>query len=628
MATFPENALTSARMGEIFDLYSPEIDADPFPAYERLREQHPCYWSESGRFWILSRYDDVFKAAQNWETYSSAQGNLVDEIPTRPGATLGTTDPPRHDRLRALTQAAFTKRNLEYLVTPTREIAARALDRIGTQGRFDFVAEYANEITVGILFLMLGLPPPDRDAIRRKVVLSISTDKRIRGRSAEHDRAFQEIGDFIAGEVTVRRQNPQDDLITRLAEAEIDGDRLSEREVVLTTTMFVIAGIESLSSFMSILALNLHDHPEARHRLAQDPGLVAPAIEESLRFNTSAQRFKRVATRDVDLHGQRIRRGDKVVLAFGSANRDWRKFPDPDRYDIDRRPQGHLGFGSGKHFCIGSQLARLVTETAMRDFLARIPHYRLAPEPVQWNSSSNFRMPFALRFEILIDAVRERAKLPHQVAVELRPHIQEQLIRPCPGHRRAVRTPLDQCAVDVGDRQGAHQIGDLVRLEAVRIPGPVEIFVVMQDHVEHFGMQAGGVAQRFVSEFRMGAHDCDFLLAQRRWLFQNLDRDARLAEVMQQAGRGQALLVGRREAETPAERHRDRCDDQAMLERLAVVLANDLEPVRQPVFIDSLDDVGARRLDHLQVGERAGERRGKHVLQGTHADRDAAAICR
>jgi len=168
--------------------------------------------------------------------------------------------------------------------------------------------------------------------------------------------------------------------------------------VVLTTTMFVIAGIESLSSFMSVFALNLHDHPDARRRVAQDPSLVAPAMEESLRFNTSAQRFKRVTTRDVELHGQRMRAGDKVVLAFGSANRDWRKFKEPDRYDIDRRPQGHLGFGSGKHFCIGSQMARLVTETAMREFLGRIPEFHRTTDMVEWNSSSNFRMPVALWF--------------------------------------------------------------------------------------------------------------------------------------------------------------------------------------------------------------------------------------
>ena len=185
-----------------------------------------------------------------------------------------------------------------------------------------------------------------------------------------------------------------------MAEAEIDGDRLSEREVVLTTATFVMAGVELLSSFMSVFALNLCDYPDARRRVTADPALTAPAIEESLRFNTSAQRFKRTATRDVSLHGKTIRAGDKVVLAFGSANRDERKFPNPDVFDIDRRPLGHLGFGSGKHFCLGAQMARLVTEVAMRRFLARVPDYHLAADSLAWNSSSNFRSPTALPFAV------------------------------------------------------------------------------------------------------------------------------------------------------------------------------------------------------------------------------------
>jgi cytochrome P450 len=389
-----------APMAEIFDLYSTEIDANPFPCYERLREQHPCYWSEGGRFWVLSRYEDVFNAAQDWQVFSSAAGNLVDEIPGRPGATLGTTDPPRHDRLRALAQAAFTKRSLEYLVPPTVELAQRALDRIIAARRFDFVADFSTEITVGIIFRMLGLPERDHNEIRRKVILSVSTDKALKGRNAEQDTAFKQVGDFVAEQVESRRRTPQDDLVTHLAEAEIEGDKLSEREVVLTTTMFVIAGVESLSSFMSVFALNLHDHPDVRHRLARDATLVAPAIEESLRFNTSAQRFKRVLTRDLELHGERMRRGDKVVLAYGSANRDWRKFPEPDHYDIDRRPHGHLGFGSGKHFCIGSHMARLVTEAAMTCFLQRTPDYRLLTTRVEWVPSSNFRTPLTLPFEV------------------------------------------------------------------------------------------------------------------------------------------------------------------------------------------------------------------------------------
>src|SRR4029453_4642270 len=347
------------RRMEAFDLYSPEIDADPFPYYEILREQYPCYWSESGKLWILSRYDDIVEAARDWETFSSSQGNMIDELPGRAGATLGTTDPPRHDRLRALSQAAFLGKNVEHLIAPTLEIADRALDRICKSGRFEFINDFSSQITVGLLFRTMGLPERDHADIRRKVILAVSTDKSVKGRNPDNIAAFKELSDFLTAEVAVRRANPRDDLITHLAEAEIDGDRLSEREIVLTTATFVMAGVESLSSFMSMFALNLHDQPDARRRIVANATLIEPAIEESLRFNTSAQRFKRVVMREATFHGQTMRVGDKVALAFGSGNRDGRKFPDPDVYDIGRRPQGHLGFGAGKHFCLGSQMARL-----------------------------------------------------------------------------------------------------------------------------------------------------------------------------------------------------------------------------------------------------------------------------
>jgi len=383
---------------EPFDLYSPAIDADPFPYYRELRDKYPCYWSEDAQLWILSRYDDIVEAARDWQTFSSAQGNMIDELPGRAGATLGTTDPPRHDRLRALSQAAFLKRNLDRLVEPTLEIADRSLERILEQGSFEFINDFSSRITVGLLFRTMGLPERDHAEIRRKVILAVSTDKTVKGRTPEHIAAFKELSDFLSSEVAARRANPTDDLITHLAEAEIDGDRLSEREVVLTTATFVMAGVESLSSFMSMFALNLHDYPDARRRLVADPTMIAPAIEESLRFNTSAQRFKRVVMQEAELHGQKLKVGDKVALAFGSGNRDERRFPDPDTFDIERRPQGHLGFGSGKHFCLGSQMARLVTEVAMRRFLERVPDYHLTVDKVAWNSSSNFRSPTALPF--------------------------------------------------------------------------------------------------------------------------------------------------------------------------------------------------------------------------------------
>ncbi len=385
-------------MPEPFDIYSRSIDADPFPGYKRLRDEHPCYWSKTAGVWILSRYEDVFAAAQDWQTFSSLSGNLVDEIPGRSGGTLGTTDPPHHDRLRVLAQAAFTPKAVRELVPVIEDVVSEAIAAFADREEFDFVQDFSSVVTVGSIFRLLGLPERDPKEMRRQVVLSISTDKKLRGRNSELNRAFAELTEFLAEEIVIRRAKPADDLITALAEAEVDGERLTEREVMLTTTMFVVAGVESLSSFMSIFALNIADHPEARFRIASDPSLMPAAIEESLRFNTSAQRFKRTAKREVELHGKRIAPGDTVVLAYGAANRDERKFPEPDQFDIDRNPRGHLGFGTGKHFCIGSGFARTVTRIAMESFLGTIPNFEVRHRDFDWVPSSNFRSPATLPF--------------------------------------------------------------------------------------------------------------------------------------------------------------------------------------------------------------------------------------
>src|SRR5262249_1619871 len=195
------------------------------------------------------------------------QGNMIDELPGRAGATLGTTDPPRHDRLRALSQAAFARKNVEQFIAPTLDIADRALERICERKEVEFISDFSSQIAVGVLFRTMGLPARDHADIRRKVILAVSTDKSVKGRNPEHIAAFKELSDFLTAEVAVRRANPTDDLITHLAEAEIDGDRLSEREVVLTTATFVMAGGESLSGFLSMLRLNLDVDPRAPRRL-------------------------------------------------------------------------------------------------------------------------------------------------------------------------------------------------------------------------------------------------------------------------------------------------------------------------------------------------------------------------
>lgn len=379
-----------------FDPFSPEIDADPFPAYRTLRDEYPCFWSEDADMWVLSRYADVVEALQDWETFSSASGNMMTEFPGRAGATLGTTDPPHHNRLRGLIQHAFVRRNLNALEDPIREIAEDAAAPLADLDRFDFIEDFSSKFTVRVLFAALGLPMGDEQLVREKAVTMVQSDPVTRDKGPEHIAAYQWMQDYAATVIDERRKNPQNDLISHFAEAEIDGDKLDEREVLLTTTTLIMAGVESLGGFMSMFALNMADFPEARTECVENPDLLRNAIEESLRYNTSAQRFKRRLTRDHELHGQQMREGDFVCLAFGAANRDERQYPDPDVYDIHRSTKGHLGFGGSVHVCLGTTIARMSVKIGMKAFHDVVPHYERTDTDLPWMPSSTFRSPMVL----------------------------------------------------------------------------------------------------------------------------------------------------------------------------------------------------------------------------------------
>lgn len=381
-----------------FDPYLPSFDADPFPAYKTLRDEYPCFWSEEAGMWVLSRYDDVFHALTNWRTYSSAKGNLVNEFPGRAGATLGSSDPPRHDRLRALIQSAMTKRALDHILEPARAACRAHLAELEGRDVFDFVNDYGSKVTVDLLFYLFALPREGAEQVRDNAVLMVQTDARTRQKTEEHLAAFRWMADYAENLVQERKKNPGDDLLSNFITAEIDGEKLLDKEVQLTVTTLIMAGIESLSGFLGMFAYNLADHADARRAVSGDHGLIADAMEESLRFNTSAQRFKRCLTEDVELHGQTMKAGDFVMLCYGSANRDERMFANPDVYDITRRPKRHLGFGGGVHSCLGAMLARVATEVVFDEFLTAVPDFTRVDQTLPWVPSSNFRSPQVLRF--------------------------------------------------------------------------------------------------------------------------------------------------------------------------------------------------------------------------------------
>ena len=383
-----------------FDPYASVVDADPFPFYKTLRDEHPCFWSKEANMWVLSRYADIFNALGDWQTYSSAKGNLMDELPNRAGATLGTTDPPRHNRLRALIQHAFTKRNLESMSDDIRAVTLEQLATLKGRKQFDFVEDFSSKVTTKILFRILGLPPGDDNVVRDKAVLMVQSDPKTRQKGPEHIAAYNWMQEYAGKVIAERMKNPKEDLISQFVLSEIDGEKLLEREILLTTTTLIMAGIESLGGFMTMFALNLADFDDARRQCAANNALIPDAIEESLRFNTSAQRFKRCIAKETVLHGQTMKVGDFVCLAYGSANRDDRKFDNPDVYDIARKPRAHLGFGGGVHSCLGSMVARVAINIIFAELLKQFPEFKRAEKTLPWMPSTTFRSPLVLKLDV------------------------------------------------------------------------------------------------------------------------------------------------------------------------------------------------------------------------------------
>jgi cytochrome P450 len=384
-----------------FDPYSPAMDADPHPFYKTLRDEYPCFWSEEAGMWVFSRHEDIATALSDWQTYCSAKGNLVDALPNRAGNTLGTTDPPRHDRLRALIQKAVMKRALEYLIEPTQAVCRKHLDALAGEKSFDFVSDYSSKVTVDLLCHLFAMPAEGQDEVRDNAVLMVQTDPKTRKKGPEHLAAYEWMANYAENLVQERKKNPGEDLLSNFITAEIDGEKLKDKEVQLTVTTLIMAGIESLSGFMAMMGLNLADHADARRAVASDLSLIPDTMEESLRFNTSAQRFRRCLQKDVEIHGQTMKAGDFVMLCYGSGNRDDRRWGDTaDVFDITRKPRGHLGFGGGVHACLGTAIARLACKVAFEEFLTRYPDFERMQEQLPWVPSSNFRSPMQLQLSV------------------------------------------------------------------------------------------------------------------------------------------------------------------------------------------------------------------------------------
>jgi cytochrome P450 len=392
-------------------LVSPAFYQDPYPVYDQLRVESPVAWSESLRSWVLTRYDQCVATLLDTDNFSSqgralaALENFSPELraefkPLEAHFTGGliSSDPPKHTRLRALITKAFVPRVIEAMRPRLQELIDALVDGVEQRGEMNVLRDVAYPLPAIVIAEMLGAPPEDREKFKNwsDGIVAFQGTGLV---SAEMMRGSQNdllaMRGYLANLLAERRHVPHNDLLGRLVEAEMEGDRLSQAELLTTCVTLLTAGHETSTTMIANGLYTLLNHTEQLAQLRANPELMATAVEEMLRYESPLQRNPRRVSADVTYAGQRMRRGDCVLQFIASANRDPEVFPDPHRFDITRQPNRHLAFGLGPHFCIGAPLARLELSIALNTILRRLPGLR-RNGAVEWEQHSLFRTLQAL----------------------------------------------------------------------------------------------------------------------------------------------------------------------------------------------------------------------------------------
>lgn len=374
-----------------FDIHDPAFVLEPYSTYELLRSECPVQHSKlHGGYWLVVRYADVRQAAIDWRTFtSSVVGVTAIPIITRRTEPMLPIeiDPPLHSRYRALVNPVFSPQRIEELRPRVAAITARLVDHLVEHRGGDLVADFAIPLSVGTMAEFTGLPIEDSGLwvawIRRMFNI---------GDPSDSARASREFGAYIDDLVRARRALPCGDFVSLLMESEVEGHRLTDKEIHSFCTVLFGAGFETTADALSVMLYYLAEHPEDQRRLAADPALIPGAVEEFLRFISPIQIFGRNTTRDVEMHGQTIPKGDVVALSFGSANHDPSVFPAPGRCVLDRTPNRHLAFGAGIHHCLGAPVARLEMTLALQEFSRRVTSLTVAQGgTVKWKTRGDRR---------------------------------------------------------------------------------------------------------------------------------------------------------------------------------------------------------------------------------------------
>ncbi len=382
-----------------FSPWSYEVHEDPYPFYARLRAEAPLYRNEDEGFWALSRHADVIGAFRDSERFSSAMGVSLDPAASGPGASRTMSflamDPPMHGRMRALVSRGFTPRRVAEMEPRIRELTRTHLAACLERGTFDFVADLAGKLPMDVISELIGVPQEDRARLRQLSDLLVEREEHVHDVPPAGVEAALELVVYYTAMIEDRRAHPTEDLTSALLAAEIDGDRLSDEEIIGFLFLMGVAGNETTTKLLANAWFWAWRNPEQRALPFDDPGRIVEWVEETLRYDTSSQLLARTTTCDVEVAGGTIPAGGRVVLLVGSANRDERVFPDPDAYVLGRpaeQMQQLASFGFGRHFCLGASLARLEARVALEELVAAVqPGYEIDEAGARRMHSVNVR---------------------------------------------------------------------------------------------------------------------------------------------------------------------------------------------------------------------------------------------
>ncbi|AUX42149.1 cytochrome P450 [Sorangium cellulosum] len=392
-----------------FDLFAPEARANPHPIYAEMRRNSPVCQVDPGGIWAVARYDDVLFVLKHPEIFSS-QGFrvtlLAPWLESNPLAdSLLVLDPPEHNRLRALVSRGFTPGMIAGFEPRVRAIAEELAGELERLGEADFMASFAVPLPARVICELLGLDPTLHAEFKRwadhlAMVSPVTPSEHIPAVRATVEAMIGFMKEVIAR----RRKTPANDVVTRLLRAEIDGHALSEAEIVGFMSIILMAGFETTTNLLTKTVLGLTGRPADIARLRADPALLAGFTEEALRFESPAEIVLRQTTTEVTLSGVTIPKGAFVAAIIASAQRDERKFPEPDRFDMARKPDVFIAFGHGPHHCLGAPLARLEMKVGLETLLRRFERFERLPGELAWNCTLAVRCPHALPLRFVVPA--------------------------------------------------------------------------------------------------------------------------------------------------------------------------------------------------------------------------------